>query len=220
MNKNFFIWLVVFVLIVFSVNAIDMSVVLEKGQSVLIKDKNVSLVDSLNDKSLFCVNGEKKIIEEGLSKRVNGVLIEVKKANFEEVSLKLSYRCGDCLCDDCSNEVCFVECRSDADCDDEDENSIDVCEEKKCVHKVSNEKGGFVVLEKECLIDSECSDDNESTKDFCFNEKCFHSTTEEISEKTKYSFFALIFVLILIIILMIVYSKTKKRKHHHFRKYD
>jgi len=220
MNRNFFTWLVVFVLVGFLVSAVDMSVILDKGESVVIKDKNVSLVDSLNDKILICVNGEKKIIEEGLSKRVNDVLIEVKKANFEEVSLKLSYRCGNCLCDDCSNEVCFAECKSDVDCDDKDGNSIDVCEEKKCVHKISNEKGGFVVLEKECLIDSECSDGNVSTKDFCFNEKCFHGVGEEISERTKYSFFALIFVLILIIILMVVYFKTRKRRHHHFRKYN
>ena len=173
MNRNFFTWLVVFVLVGFLVSAVDMSVILDKGESVVIKDKNVSLVDSLNDKILICVNGEKRIIEEGLSKRVNGVLIEVKKANFEEVSLKLSYRCGDCLCDDCSNEVCFVECKGDVDCDDNDENSVDVCEEKKCVHKVSNEKGGFVVLEKECLSDSECSDDDESTIDFVLMRSVF-----------------------------------------------
>src|SRR3989344_5292418 len=216
MNRNFFTWLVVFVLVGFLVSAVDMSVILDKGESVVIKDKNVSLVDSLNDKILICVNGEKRIIEEGLSKKVNGVLIEVKKANFEEVSLKLSYRCGDCLCDDCSNEVCFVECKGDVDCDDNDENSVDVCEEKKCMHKVSNEKGGFVVLERECLSDNECSDSNESTMDFCFNEKCFHST-DKLTKKTRYGFFALMFVLILIIIslIIIVYLRINKKKHMH-----
>ena len=213
MIKKYFVWLVIFILICVFVSSTDISVILKDGDSVDIKDKNVSLVDSLSDRVLVCVNGEKKIIEEGLDKRVNDVLIEISRTSVGEARLRLSYSCRNCICSDCSNEICFVECRSDSECDDKNEDTLDFCEEKKCFHKASSEKGGFVLL-NDCLKDDECSDSSSGTDDFCFDGRCFHSNKVEVEEKSTYNFLALVFILLLIIVsLVVIYFKMRKKRY-------
>lgn len=80
------------------------------GMSHEIDGKNITLIkfDPLEDKSLFCVNGKRWIIEEDDSKTLNDVYIDVLRIKSDRVDTDIEYRCKNCVCDEtCDNSVCF-----------------------------------------------------------------------------------------------------------------
>ncbi len=92
------------------VSAVDRAT-LESGNSFLMEDKNVSLVrtDSKHEAAIFCVNGEKGIVREDETRRVNGVYIELMDVKENIARVELTYECSrNCVCDSgCNNDLCF-----------------------------------------------------------------------------------------------------------------
>jgi|SRR3989344_5338211 len=87
---------------------------LKKGESFLIKDKNITLLGiSMDSESvLVCVNNELGIISG--SKTINNVGISLREITDNEASFKISYKCPNCVCSDgCSNELCSIKRESD-----------------------------------------------------------------------------------------------------------
>ncbi len=88
---------------------------LKKGESFLIKDKNITLlgIGKDLDSVLLCVNNEIAILSG--SKTVNGVGISLRDAEEDVVSLKVIYKCPNCVCaEDCSNRLCIRNSPTDA----------------------------------------------------------------------------------------------------------
>ena|SRR3989344_3957506 len=80
---------------------------LQKGQSFVIENINVSLVEFSNkdDKIVICVNDKKQIIDEDEEKRVNGVLITPRTITASYAELRLEADCDDCKISE--NKECF-----------------------------------------------------------------------------------------------------------------
>ena len=80
---------------------------LSKGESFLIKDRNITLlgISADSESILVCVNNEIGIISD--SKTINSVGISLREIIDNKASLKISYKCPNCICsDDCSNKLC------------------------------------------------------------------------------------------------------------------
>ena len=98
---------------------------LSKGESFIVKDKNITLLGiSMDSESvLVCVNNEVGIISD--SKTINGVGISLRGITDNEASLKISYRCPNCVCSDgCSNKLCSAKKAGEAAVQAQDNASI------------------------------------------------------------------------------------------------
>jgi len=157
--------LLLLILIVYlaQVSAETSRVKLGIDQSILLKDKNLTVlgIDTKNDKILACINGQRYILSEKGS--IGDAYIELKSVKSDYVDLELQVSCKKCSCigDSCSNAACYSLCKSDNDCNDNNDKTRDVCTglPKTCQN--------LQVKEKQCNVDSECDDGNECTKDIC-----------------------------------------------------
>lgn len=110
---------------------------LEIGQSVELRNQNITLIniDEKGDSVLLCVNGEKGIVSEDRDKIINSVTVSVKYVKENSAKIEFQSSCNDCELND--NTVCFDECSSDSECEDNNEATIDLCigKPKKCVNE-------------------------------------------------------------------------------------
>jgi len=104
--------LVLIGVIVFSglVTALERDATLKTGQSYVIEDKNVTLVDANEDSFILCVNGNKYLLND--DKTVDGLFVNVRQKDLGEVKVTFSIDKQDKTCVDCSNEECVAEFNS------------------------------------------------------------------------------------------------------------
>tara|TARA_Y100000310_G_scaffold343159_1_gene449547 strand:- start:60230 stop:60724 length:495 start_codon:yes stop_codon:yes gene_type:complete len=83
----------------------------EVGDSYLIKDKNVTLLD-INydeDKVILCINNQKSIFSDDKDKYFNNMQIDVKSINDDKAKIRIERACSNCACgDSCKNDLCVV----------------------------------------------------------------------------------------------------------------
>jgi|TARA_B100001971_G_scaffold214596_1_gene252999 LPXTG-motif cell wall-anchored protein len=97
------------------VSATTETINLDIGESFVIRDKNVTLVNINEDdeKVIVCVNNEKAIVEDNEGEKlVNGVYVEVKSVDRNDARLEIERDCedNDCECEsDCNNNLCFAQ---------------------------------------------------------------------------------------------------------------
>ena len=83
---------------------------LKIGDSFLIVDKNITLIniDDKDDKVILCINNVKVIVNRNLDKTVNDVIISVRSIDENSTRVKFERKCKKCVCDDsCLNNLCF-----------------------------------------------------------------------------------------------------------------
>jgi|TARA_Y100000310_G_scaffold9719_2_gene10450 LPXTG-motif cell wall-anchored protein len=96
------------------VSATTETINLDIGESFVIRDKNITLVNINEDdeKVVVCVNNKRAIVEDNEGEKlVNGVYVEVKSVDREDARLKIERDCddNDCECEsDCSNNLCVT----------------------------------------------------------------------------------------------------------------
>ena len=109
------------------------------GESVVVWDRNITLVGSNKDSFLLCMNGQNVVVME--DKNFNGVVFDVKSKTDDYARFTVTVPDSDGICNECSNEKCMSfkkpECSLDKDCGDGIECTADRCENGKCVHEDS-----------------------------------------------------------------------------------
>ncbi len=113
------------------------TVVIEKGESLVIENINITLVDysKKKEKLLVCVNNQRAILSD--DKRIGSVYFDLKIFRNNGVKVELDADCDDCVVSD--NSKCFpaknlTEKESDFDFEDEldnEENETDLNENTK-----------------------------------------------------------------------------------------
>ncbi|MAF50610.1 MAG: hypothetical protein CMH64_00815 [Nanoarchaeota archaeon] len=100
---------------------------LSPGESVILKNQNISLLklDKKEDKVIMCINGQKTIVTEDKIKTVNNVIINVKSVKDSYAEIKLESSCDNCI--PSNNNACLNECTSNSNCNDNNENTKDIC---------------------------------------------------------------------------------------------
>jgi hypothetical protein len=132
-------------------------------QSILLKDRNLTIlgIDTKNDKVLACINGQRYILSEKLN--IGDAYIELKNVKTDYVDLEFKVSCKKCSCigDSCSNAACYSLCKSDNDCNDNNDKTRDACTglPKTCQN--------LPVNGKQCNAGSDCNDGNKCTTDIC-----------------------------------------------------
>ena len=96
---------IIFLFLVPSIYAKSKTVILNKGDSYIIEDINVTMMDykKKEDKIFVCVDNERSIVKD--EKRVGLVYIEIKSFRADGVKLTLDAKCEDCVVGD--NSKCF-----------------------------------------------------------------------------------------------------------------
>ena len=84
---------------------------LRKGESYLLIDRNITLIN-LNeddDKAIICINNVKTILDKRIDKRLNDVFVDIKDLDNDFARLKVERDCDKkCECDEsCDNDLCF-----------------------------------------------------------------------------------------------------------------
>ncbi len=212
--------LVLILLLSTLVFAISERVTLTPGENFVIKDKNITLINSAKDRVIICVNNQKSIVSTDEVKFVNDVEVDLRDASSKEADFKFSYSCSDCSCteENCSNDWCFDECKKNTDCDDNNRYTEDICSgvPRKCSHKLMEEniKEEQPVEEVEevqegCKINNDCADGNECTKDICFKGSCLHSNiceekSDDLSNGTNINALLGITTILVVLLLFMV----------------
>lgn len=189
MKKIILIFLLLFLISIVSATE------LEKGSSLEVSGKKITLKGISEDSVVVSVDGVSSIIKQSETKTVNGVKITVGEVFYSDVGGQADiiaeslYSCGDGNCDEtetsdnccndcackegleCNNNKCrekpVNKCNSDAECNDNDTSTKDTCSgsPKECKHL-----GGKI-----CEKNDDCDDENECTKDECKNFDCFNT---------------------------------------------
>lgn len=93
------------------VNATTKTIDLREGDSFLIRDKNVTIIDTnKDDKVKICVNNIMNIISDSDKKFFNGVYIDIRFIENNITKVKLDRDCikNNCSCDEsCNNDKCL-----------------------------------------------------------------------------------------------------------------
>lgn len=102
-------WLFLLFLVIFSVFVSARNIDLIIGYNYVIEDRNISLVRTLEDKVVICVNGEKSVVSEDIPKYVNDVRVNLIRVRNNIATFDFSYNCRDeCFCEEgCDNSGCF-----------------------------------------------------------------------------------------------------------------
>ncbi len=192
---------------------------MQKGDSQLFYGKNITLLNfnEEEDSIIICINNKIKIVTDNAL--VNGVSVDIRRVTPEFAEFRVDYRCSgrECDCDaSCSNELCIPrdQCSNDSDCNDNDETTLDKCEDspKKCIYSQKP------VSKAQCTDNENCNDNNECTQDSCENGSCKFTEisdckkeVQEISSTSSFKERAQIISVILlgIILLLILYWKFK-----------
>ncbi|MFH1210463.1 MAG: hypothetical protein V1645_00970 [archaeon] len=155
---------------------------LRVGESRDIDGVNFTLLRTNvdDDKVVLCMNGQKVIVdnEAGFGKAT----VEVDDVFDRSANLRVEVACGsDCECDEsCLNDACFISmaqvpCNVNAECNDENPDTTDLCVNNVCENRA--------VPLQTCVLDSECDDNNPCTVDNC-NSLVKRCTHEEIQNCT------------------------------------
>ncbi len=83
---------------------------LKVGDSFLIRDKNITLINADDDdeKIVVCVNNIKSIVNIDENKWVNNVYFDIKNVDKNIARIKIERDCKNCICDNsCNNDLCF-----------------------------------------------------------------------------------------------------------------
>ena len=96
---------IIFLFLVPSISAKSKTVILNKGDSYIIEDINVTMMDykKKEDKVYVCVDNTRAIVKD--EKRVGLVYLEIKSFRIDGVKLTLDAKCEDCVVGD--NSGCF-----------------------------------------------------------------------------------------------------------------
>ena len=209
-----------------AIYAITIKDTVEPKESVVIRDKNITLISTTDESIKVCINGKLAIVSKS-SRTVNGVVINIISSSKKEARLELSYSCPNCVCDEsCDNTICLNECETDLDCVDGNRFTIDKCVDtpKTCVHEPIISKSQI----KECEINLDCTDDDECTIDSCINDKCIYQDicpeqiiiqqiqqesseeiTQSISTQNRLIVTTLIITIVIVILTLIVLIKKR-----------
>lgn len=181
-------------------------ITLEVGESQETNGVTVKLKNLKSDKAVISVNDDSKILEEGDLEQIGPVkvkLLELFYAGTSVGSVNLEvtplFECGDNICDgpetkssccqdcgcqsgyDCVDNECVVhtddECKTDSECDDENQDTLDLCRgtPKKCDN----------LSTLICSEDSDCNDNNPCTQDSCTNNDCFNELMPNCESKEE-----------------------------------
>ncbi|MEM4266689.1 MAG: hypothetical protein QW404_01380 [Candidatus Nanoarchaeia archaeon] len=153
---------------------------LNVGGSKEIKGVNFTLLrtNTKTEKIIMCVNNKKVIVD--YKANLGNAAIRVKDVSERYAQIEVEVACGNkCECDSsCSNDACFsagFSCSSDADCDDGNPETNDICSAGVCENRP--------VQLKSCSSNSDCDDNNPCTKDTCNKviDKCIHEEVQGCS---------------------------------------
>ncbi|MFH1209162.1 MAG: hypothetical protein V1663_00010 [archaeon] len=183
--------LIVLLISLNGVYAFTEQIVIFKGDSFLMSNKNVTLIDVFEDEDtiVVCVNNQKAIVSNG--ETFNGVKFDIEdiKDNYIDVYLKTT--CTDCICDEnCLNDRCFNY----------------VVYNQSNVNNLSNE-----VEQVQCYSDEDCVDGKDNTVDNCINSKCYNLLIEDIEGKEENPIAYISFFLFLLFALILGLFLLKKR---------
>ncbi|MBI2667967.1 hypothetical protein HYX17_04340 [Candidatus Woesearchaeota archaeon] len=93
------------------VNATTETIDLREGDSFLIRDRNVTIIDTnKDDKVKICINNLMSIISDNDEKLFNGVYVDIRHIENNITNVRLERNCieRDCSCDEnCNNNRCF-----------------------------------------------------------------------------------------------------------------
>ena len=189
-----------------AIYAITIKDTLKPKESIVLRDKNVTLISTTDDSIKVCVNGELAIVSKS-SRTVNGVFINIISSSNREARLELSYSCTNCVCDEsCDNTICLNECETDLDCIDGNRSTIDKCVSipKICVHEPIK-PGEKETAEEEVIPISLPS--NQQIQQINEKEQVL---IEEISQKQDMLIMTTIIASIVIVILVLIVLIKKR----------
>lgn len=161
MKKTSLLLLILFIIPL--ANALTETHLFFVGDSFEVSGKNVTLVaiGSEQENIVVCINNQKFIVTD--EQEVSNVEFNFENIEDNFVELKLKFpSSGECD-ESCSNDLCFpsnqqiqnetttddeidIECVSDLDCSDNNQNTLDKCIENHCVYEPINE--GYIVGEE------------------------------------------------------------------------
>jgi hypothetical protein len=129
-NKNsmkLLIYLLLTLLLVTTVQSISTLKELKIGESFVTENQNITLLDldRGDEKVILCINGVKGIVSETRNRKVNNVLVEVRSVKRDKANIKFESNCNNCQLN--NNNACFNQCTSSLDCDDNNEDTLDLC---------------------------------------------------------------------------------------------
>lgn len=176
--------LIILLTLIFLPTALSLS--LEQGQSLDFEGHTITAKFIQETKVVMQVDDERDIINNGQTKTINSVRIEIVdifySTDISTVSFNaaLTYTCGDGTCNQgetytnccqdcecpigqqCTSSGCISpDCFLDEDCNDHNPLTEDNCDDYRCKHREQN-----------CKEHSECNDNNPDTDDFCHEGKC------------------------------------------------
>jgi len=138
MKRMLAILIIAFFVVVNQVDAVKREVNLSIEESVVVEDKNITMIAANWDSFILCVNGKKVVVADDRS--FDGVLFDVRRKGRDYARFQISIQESKNPCEDCSNQACVesfnFECRTDKDCNSLDKCSIGKCENGKCAYSV------------------------------------------------------------------------------------
>lgn len=135
--SNILAGIIVLLLISGVVSAAKKEVTLYIGDSVVVEDRNITLVAANRDSFILCMNGQKIVIAN--DKYVEGVLFDIRQKGINYSRFQIKVQETDRACGgECSNQACLESftfgCRQDKDCS-EDGCVIGECKSGRCVYR-------------------------------------------------------------------------------------
>jgi len=146
-------YILAFLLIVPIVFAASERTNLFLGKSLEFEGKNISLVKTNFDdnKAIICVDGKSTILVKDNDKRINGMLLDLRRVNQDSIDLRVEYKCNGNCDSYVSNSACFPKAKETI--------------EEEIIENTQ---------EPECTSNLDCDDSSDLTADDCINNKCFN----------------------------------------------